>query len=187
MSNKLHPGFTALYAIIVLLGVGLGFYLGQSSITSEELAKSDGEKKRSESLTPADSPTEINKIVELDSAREYNKEFKNFMRSNFSDIRNVMLLKEMLQYPIDIDNAKDDFKIILNQDGLAGLRMYPGLRKVDGKRQFTLIFIGTRADGTDLIYPKGTKIDGVSTVEETAVVQDQSRPCKPCTISTFMK
>ncbi|SEJ66077.1 hypothetical protein SAMN05216327_115115 [Dyadobacter sp. SG02] len=161
--SKAVFGFTTVAAVIA------GYFLGKK--------EKDGEKDVL-SKNPHKSFAGREQIIELEIARGYHCAFLkhlDWLKAK-KDLAEYEKFVELLRHPIDIDNAKGDFKKIFKQSKIAGLRMYPGLKG----DIFTPIFIGTKSDLSDLIE---VTVDG----KETALVQDNNRPCNPCRYGTFDK
>jgi hypothetical protein len=160
------------YGVSILIAVGLGYHLGIRCCPQSGIANQD-----------IHSPLETkskDQIIPLKQARILHETLKNYLKRTSS----VDSLKHFLSHPIDIDSAQIDFEAIFKQEPKLGLRMYPAMRYEKGKPQITFIFIATK-NGSDLIYEPGDTFKGKVVTEQSAMIQDNNRPCNPCIKTTF--
>lgn len=160
------------YAVSILIAVGLGYYLGircctQSDITNQGIHSPLETKSKDQ-------------IIPLDRARTLHETLTEYLKRTSS----IDSLKHFLSHPIDIDSAQIDFEAIFKQESELGLRMYPAMRYEKGKPQITFIFIATK-NGIDLVYEPGDTFKGKVVTEQSAMIQDNNRPCNPCNKTTF--
>ena len=136
-------GLTTIAAVIT------GYFLGKKEKKSDENAVRKGVAKSLAKIESRD------QIIDLKIARGYHCEFLKYI-NGLRTLEDYEKFKELVRHPINIDNAKCDFEQIFAQPGIVGLRMYPGLKKNEcGENEFTLIFIGTTCDQSDLIEVVG--------------------------------
>jgi len=156
-------GFTTIAAVVA------GYLLGKKVKNNDENVE---KKNLLKSRMGKD------QLIEFQEAQGYHCKFIDRLDhlKKQRDVKQYEDFVELFRHPIDIDNAKKDFKKIFKQRKIAGMRMYPGLKD----EIFTPIFIGTKSDLSDLI-------EITAEGKQTALVQDNNRPCNPCHMATFNK
>lgn len=153
-------------ASLIIVGL-IGYWIGAKQSQPVPAQPKLGSK-------PASGNVEIDKIIDLTEARDYHKALKKFLKNAQPNE-----IKKLFDYPIRIDDAQTDFYRIFSQDSNLGLRMYPGLRYDGTKPEITFIFIATKGD-SDLVYKPGDVVQGETIKKESAMIQDNNRPCNPC-------
>ena len=170
MKNKL------LFGVLILIALGIGYLIGSKTSQPASIStKIDSEL----------GALQDKQIIPINKARKYHQNLKDFLKKPKLD---TARLKEFLTHPITIDSAKENFMEIFSQDSVSGLRMYPGLSYDRGKPEITFVFIATKGDSGDYVYKKNERLPGGTIAkEESAKVQDNNRPCNPCTLTRFSK
>lgn len=118
---------------------------------------------------------EIEQIITRKIAQGYNSEYKKFHDLNFSQE-----IKEVLWEYLTIDG--DDIRLMLAQKDRDGhicknIRVYPGMRILDGKPSFTLIFVGVGEDNKNIYRSEITRAARLPLADD--ILSDEHEPCKP--------